>query len=65
MNTEQTGEAAKIPYRAEIWDKFEGKITKMIWATDDAEAVDEAFLAGTEEGCTMIEEINVTAIDRE
>jgi hypothetical protein len=52
-------EPKRHPYKAEVWDKHEGKIVMQVWAYDDDGAEDEANIAASERGCSCVEEVNV------
>lgn len=56
MKKKQT---VKNPYKYEVFDKLEGKITGQVWAYDDYDAEAEAGIAASERGCSFVEEVNV------
>lgn len=54
---------SRTPFKYEVWDMCEGKITGQVWAYDDDDAETEAAIAASERGCSFVEEIAVYKVN--
>lgn len=61
--TTACGGSPRHPFRYEVWDKLEGKITGQVWAQDDTDAETEAEIAANERGCSFVEEVAVYRVN--
>jgi hypothetical protein len=63
LKTTACGGSPRHPFRYEVWDKLEGKITGQVWAADDDLAEEEAAIAASERGCSFVEEVAVYRVN--
>ena len=50
------------PFKYTVWDKYEDRLVGTVMAVDEDEATEEAMIAASERGCTMIEDVSVEQV---
>lgn len=49
-------------YKYTVWDKFEGKVTGTVLASDIDAAEEEALIAAAERGCSYVEDVELFSL---